>query len=960
MRHRLILLILLVHSFYSFAQKPGLPFSKFYSTNEYQGGIQNFAFSQSESGLIYVANNFGLLEYDGTTWRRYSLPNSTKIRDVAIGKSGIIYVSGQAEFGYFKPDSNGSLTYHSLLEELPESKRNLEEIWNILFLNDRVIFCTFNELFIFDKDHRLDLIIDANQTFESFHFANNTTIVNDRDRGLLLLENEELIPLNFGDFFSEKILTGFIPLSNNRHLVFTRDEGIFEISPVGVKPFDSDIPDGIQLNRAKRLKNGTIAIGSQRNGLYVIDQNGKIILHLNKENGLRNSSILSLFEDLAGNLWVGHNNGITLLELSLPFRLIDQFSGLPGTGYDAYARGENLIYGTNYGLFTQKFFNDDPSEILPIPGGIGQVYQITQIENQLLSAQNDGAFEIKNNQASRIQGTQGIWNFQQLKNHPNYLISGTYSGLALFEKTDSEIKFLRKLKGFEESSRILEQDSYGDIWMAHGYKGVYRLKLSEDLQEVDAKFYGVESGLPTNLLNSVWKINNRLVFSTEYGLYQHNAETDRFEKDPTFEPYFEHNFLTTSMVEDPLGNIFYIGNDEVGVLEKKINGTYQKNHQVFNKIKAFLNDDLQNISLIGANEVLFAANEGFIWYKLDKNFNSSTPYPTLIRSVYLTGLSDSLISQGNYWENESLRYSQSTKSIPKIPYHAANLRFEASNPIPNNENTTQYQFWLEGLEPDYGGWSFRKDNAYTNLREGKYTFHVRSKNIYDQIAEEDTFSFEVLPPWYRSGLAYFIYAILAILLLYLLLKYLDSKMKKEAEQIKAAQSKVIQQKETDLRQSQAELEKLKTEKLKSEINSKNKELASATMHLINKNGFIVHTKTHLNSIIKKSKNQEVKNEIKKIIQSIEKNIAGDKEWEQFEMHFDQVHGDFMTRFKNAFPDLSPQEIKLSAYLRMNLSSKEIANLMNITIRGVEIARYRLRKKIKLERSENLQEFILKF
>jgi DNA-binding CsgD family transcriptional regulator len=185
-------------------------------------------------------------------------------------------------------------------------------------------------------------------------------------------------------------------------------------------------------------------------------------------------------------------------------------------------------------------------------------------------------------------------------------------------------------------------------------------------------------------------------------------------------------------------------------------------------------------------------------------------------------------------------------------------------------------------------------------------------------------------------------------------------LKKTTAKIQAAQSKVIEQKESDLQDSQKEIERLKTEKLKSEIQGKNKELASATMHLINKNGFIVQTKSHLNSIIKKSKNQEVKNEIKKIISSIEKNIAGDKEWEQFEMHFDEVHGDFMSRFKSRFPDLSPQEIKLSAYLRMNLSSKEIANLMNITIRGVEIARYRLRKKIQLERSENLQEFILKF
>ncbi|NVJ85415.1 MAG: regulator [Algoriphagus sp.] len=948
---------LIVHSW---GQNPGLPFSKFYSSHEYQGGIQNFSFTQSTAGLIYVANNFGLLEYDGAEWRRYALPNSTKIRDVAIDESGIIYASGQAEFGYFKPDQKGALIYHSLADKLPENSKNLEEIWKIHFIREMVIFCTFDKLFIFNKDQEFQSVLDGEQDFESFHLTNNKLYVNQKSKGLLVFENNKLVPVNEGAFFADKLIAGFISLSNNRHLAFTRNQGVFEISGTRVQPWESTLPKDVQINEAKQLKNGNLAIGTQRHGLYILDTNGEDLLEMNKENGLRNNSILSLFEDISGNLWIGHNNGITLLELSLPFRLIDQFSGLPGTGYDAFLRENEIFYGTNYGLFSEKIEAGSSKKTSPLINGTGQVYQITQIQNLLLSAQNDGAFLLENRKANRIDGPTGIWNFQPLKDHPELIISGSYNGLLLYEIRNNSIRFLRKLNGFNESSRLIEQDGNGDIWMAHGYKGIYRLKLNESLDSVTFKYYGTESGLPTNLLNSVWKLNNELVFSTEYGLYRFNADQDRFEKHPTFEKYFEPDFLATSMVEDPLGNIFYIGEKEVGILERQINGTYIKNYQIFNKIKPFLNDDLQNISLIRANEVLFAANEGFIWYKLDKNFSPSISFPTLIRSVYLTGASDSLISQGDYLQRDTFTNSKSEIEVPAIPYKEANLRFEASNPIPNNENTTQFQFWLEGLEDGYGDWTTKRDKAYTNLREGDYIFHARSKNIYGEISEEDRYSFIVLPPWYRSTLAYLFYTLAGILLLYLLFKYLDKRMKEEAAQIKEAQTKVIQQKEKDLKSSKQEIERLKTEKLKSEIQSKNKELASATMHLINKNGFIVQTKSNLNNIIKKSKNQEVKNEIKKIIQNIEKNIAGDKDWEQFEMHFDEVHGDFMTRFKAAFPDLSPQEIKLSAYLRMNLSSKEIANLMNITIRGVEIARYRLRKKIQLERSENLQEFILKF
>lgn len=957
---RLIIILLIGSISAAQAQVPGLPFSKYYSSNDYQGGIQNFAFTQSTSGMIYVANNFGLLEYDGTEWRRYSLPNSTKIRDVAIDEFGTIYVSGQAEFGYFKANSHGRLQYQSLLEKLPTEKQNLEEIWKILFIRDKVVFCTLEEIFIFNKKLELEEILEADSEFESFHFANNNLVVNQRGKGLLSLEAGKLVSMDNSELFGDKVVVSFISLAGNRHLVFTQNEGIFEISPGQVKSWPINLPSETQINRALRLRNGNIALGTQRHGIFIVDQNGRILLRMNKEKGLRNNSILSLFEDTVGNLWIGHNNGITLLELSLPFRLIDQFSGLPGTGYDAYLKDDKLYFGTNYGLFSKEESSEDETEIEPIRGGTGQVYQISQIQNLLLSAQNNGAFSVNNRNLSSLGGPNGIWNFQSLKDHPNLIISGSYNGLLLFELNNGSARFIRKIKGFDESSRLLEQDSNGDIWMAHGYKGVYRLRLNEALDSVESKYYGIESGLPTTLLNSVWKLNNQVVFSTEYGIYRYNSDSDRFEKDPNFEPYFEYDFLATSMVEDPAGNIFYIGSDEVGVLEKQINGTYQKNHQIFNKIRPFLNDDLQNISLIRPNEVLFAANEGFIWYKLDRNYRVSTVFPTMIRSVYLTGISDSIISEGNYWLNDTLNSNEANEEITTVPYEMAHFRFEASNPIPNNENTTQYQFWLEGFEDDFSEWSTRRDRSYTNLREGNYTLHVRSKNIYDQVGQEDQFTFKVLPPWYRSTLAYLIYAILTITLLYLLFRIADRKLKKTTAKIQAAQTKVIEQKESDLQDSQKEIERLKTEKLKSEIQGKNKELASATMHLINKNGFIVQTKSHLNSIIKKSKNQEVKNEIKKIISSIEKNIAGDKDWEQFEMHFDEVHGDFMSRFKSRFPDLSPQEIKLSAYLRMNLSSKEIANLMNITIRGVEIARYRLRKKIQLERSENLQEFILKF
>lgn len=232
------------------------------------------------------------------------------------------------------------------------------------------------------------------------------------------------------------------------------------------------------------------------------------------------------------------------------------------------------------------------------------------------------------------------------------------------------------------------------------------------------------------------------------------------------------------------------------------------------------------------------------------------------------------------------------------------------------------------------------------------------------MSEADSYNFLLLPPWYRTSWAYAIYSFLGAGTLLLGLYFIDTKYKREKELLKVKQKKVLQQKKIELdilsKKSEEEITRLQTEKLESEILHKNKELATSTMHIVSKNEFIGEIKHHINVILKESPTKAINKDLNKIIKEIDQNIATDKDWEQFQIHFDRVHGDFSKRIKAAFPTLTPQEMKLCAYLRLNLSTKEIAQLMHISVRGVEISRYRLRKKLELDRQENLLDFILNF
>jgi FixJ family two-component response regulator len=93
---------------------------------------------------------------------------------------------------------------------------------------------------------------------------------------------------------------------------------------------------------------------------------------------------------------------------------------------------------------------------------------------------------------------------------------------------------------------------------------------------------------------------------------------------------------------------------------------------------------------------------------------------------------------------------------------------------------------------------------------------------------------------------------------------------------------------------------------------------------------------------------------------VDRNITNEDDWKAFESNFEQAHEEFLKRIKKEYPNLTPSDLKLCAYIRMNLSSKKIAPLLGISMRGVENHRYRLRKKMELERDVNLTAFIMEF
>ena len=172
---------------------------------------------------------------------------------------------------------------------------------------------------------------------------------------------------------------------------------------------------------------------------------------------------------------------------------------------------------------------------------------------------------------------------------------------------------------------------------------------------------------------------------------------------------------------------------------------------------------------------------------------------------------------------------------------------------------------------------------------------------------------------------------------------------------KTETSFITKEKEKELKIKDEEIYKLHTEKLQTELDLKNDQLASITMQLLINKEFIKNVQDKIGDTLNQGGSSQ---ELKRLIKTIDQELSDNDSWDQFAYHFDQVHGNYLEKLSSSNIRLSPREIKLAAFLRMNMSSKEISKLLNITTRGVELARYRLRKKLNLKREQNLVEFLI--
>uniref|UniRef100_UPI00325FB49B helix-turn-helix and ligand-binding sensor domain-containing protein n=1 Tax=Gelidibacter japonicus TaxID=1962232 RepID=UPI00325FB49B len=927
----IILCIQLLLSTVLMAQE--LPPITTFQPQQYAAENQNWSISQSDEQYIYVANNQGLLEYNGANWQLYPTPNQSVLRSVkAI--DDLIYTGFYMNFGYWKRNEFGSLDYTSISDDLDVPLIEDEQFWNILSMDHYVLFQSLNRIYIYDLIKRSVKIINTQSTITKIFRVDDTVYYQVYGEGIYKIESGQSVLWIDHDIFVTNVIVNMFN-HNGDLLIQTQEQGFYIWKDGQLFDWEisaSKIIDGLSVYNSIRLKNGDFILGTISNGIVYLNQSGTIDYTIDQADGLSNNTVLGLFEDSNNNVWLALDNGINCLNLKSALSIYNDKNGDLGTVYTSILLNGNLYLGTNQGLFYKGVTSNDHFKF--IEGTKGQVWSLKEIGDTLFCGHNLGTFIIKGGEAQLIVSIPGTWDMQPFLNNENLVLQGNYNGLHFLHRQNGQWSYKNKLEGFNMSSKYFAVVDSLRFLVSHEYKGVLEISTNKDWTKVESvsEDASVEKGFGSSLVTYFDKI----LYGYEKGVFVYDKQKMQFEKDSLLTNIFPLGEYTSGkLISDPQHdrlwsfsnkNISYVSPGKFS--DKPIITRIPLPKSLRKEMTGY-----ETISFLTDGNYLIGTSSGYII--IDINKIDLKAYDIAINSI------------SNYAINGEVFSADITK-LAKFENNENNLQFTYSVAQYNKYLETEYQYKLMGYYNEWSSWSTEPSVLFKNLPYGPYTFKVRSKVGNNLSNNEAVYQFEIDKPWYLSNLMVVLY-LLILIALGILIHYLYKRYyKKQKEKLVLKNKRDLELKELETEQ---QLMQLKNEKLKQDIENKNRELAISTMSLIKKNEF-------LNQIKDELKNTDHQKSVKPVIKIIDKNINTTDDWKFFQEAFNNADKDFFKKVKSKHPKLTPDDLKLCAYLRLNLTSKEIAPLLNISHRSVEVKRYRLRKKMDLPHETSLTNYIL--
>lgn len=940
------LLVVIFSMFYNTVKSfPLIPRITNYTVNDYKAGNQNWSITQDNDGRVYFGNNKGVLEFDGQRWVLYTLPNNDIVRCVYYSHDNKLYVGSYEEFGYFTRDNHNQLLYTSLTGLLHNFKFNNEEIWNIIEYNGKVYFQYFSTYFEYDGRS-----ISVKSGFAPLNmFIYRGSMYSQRvNEDLFIYKDNRFISAIQRSKYGNNDIIAILPNKNNS-LLLTRNKGIYElnISDSSIKSWSNEINEELKsatINKAIITKDSCYIIGTLSNGVYALNSKGKLLWKINTEEGLKNNTVLSLSCDNENNIWVGLDNGVAKIYHNSDIYIFNPVTCHIGMVYDIYTGPEESYIASNQGLY---YYSNSTGSLKMIEGTEGQTWSISEIDGQIICGHNNGSFRVENGKITPLSSIKGARNIIKCNIHnQDILLQNTYTFLSVYKKNSSgQWYFSNKVEKFMNLIEHIEVDHLGNIWAQHMHRGIYQITLNKNLTEAESiKFYGnLNKRANESRKINIFKLQGRIVFTGEQGFYTYDdllGEIISYNKLNIELPSLKDTYKVV-----PINNSeYWFIDDKNFSLVQFNNNTYSILNQI--PLSSFANtpvDNKGNVYINSNNETFFALNGEIAKYLNTSKINYLAKSELKIKDVVI------------YDKNQVDKVYLSLVDPAKIPFSKNNIIITLYCPS-FAERYLKIQYRLKGFDEE-NVWHDNMNllqKEYTRLPYGDYTFEAE---LFDNkgVVSATKYKFEIKRPFYLSYFAIILYILASISSIIIGVYSIYNHINKKKNRQILEQQKLH---EIELDQQQKQIIELEREQLASELRFKSKELANFTMMSIKNKEFLIHIKEELQQQMEK--NQPSRIITGSLIREIEKNITSDDDWAIFQTNFDKIHDDFFRNLKERYPDLTSNDLRLCALLRLNLSSKDICNMMNISLRGIEAARYRLRKRLNIPSEQDLTDFMIRF
>ena len=838
------------------------PVVRNFTKDVYKGGTQTWDIVQGSGGVMYFANNSGVLEFDGRDWKCRRLNNYSSVRSLFYDRSEpALYAGGTNELGRFRCAPDG-VVYESLLDALNIS---VTEIWNI------------------EMDGAGDLV-----------FEDKSARYVLRGGGL---ERSDIAQQAAGDVFC------------------TAENSVY------------------------------YAEGTTSDGVYIHCKEDGQTYHLTTRNGLQNNTVLSMCFDSCGGLWLGLDKGIDYVILSAPFfRLFGKPDNF-GTGYASVFYDLYLYVGTNTGVFriaSSKLagaYRD--SDFERIDGIHGQVWDLRILDGQLFCSHDKGIYIIKGNRVRRHIPLTGCWKLEPLDGEMplRHMLGSTYERFFVLEKQNGEWRFDGYLEGFNEAGKSFFRDVDSRIWFGHHVKGLYRLTLSPDAHKAyRVEHFGTADGFPAERGIYPGLYRGGIIFSTGNGFYRFDGKA-AVPVDELNSLFAEGSRNSLMVDESPDRSAKYFWSGGMQAIEYSLpDGGRELDSLTLGYLSGLRPLGFENYLWFGNGLVLVNTEDGFD--VLDsRNLHGGRKRNEVFISEVRLDREDKTVY---------CSYGASEPTPLMLGYRQNSLEFSFVEPAYTEDGAVEYSCMLDGYDKAFSPLSMSGIKGYSGLSPGHYTFTVRAYNrhfggAWSEVSQEIT----IAQPWFRKWWAILVYFLLDIVALYGINKAVEASAQRQAEKIAARKA-----------------EEMQKAQMKREFEIKAEDLAASTMNLQRKNELLQKISGGVDRSIESIRSGEDPRtqlqRLRSLTEMIRSNIEHDTDWKKFQTNFDLVYDDFLKRLETQYPQLSVSDKKICAYLKMDLSSKEMAPLLGMTVRSVEMTRYRLRQKLGLGREDNLSDFLQRF